>query len=497
MELRNYQLSALDSIAKEYKAGHRHILVCSPTGSGKGVILSEMIRRASLKGSEVLFLVHRREIVEQVATHLENMLVKNGVIMAGEVHDSRHNVSVATIQTLARRIKQKEFNQADIIVVDEAHHAVSAEYLKVIDYFKKNLVVGFTATPCRKTGLGLGNFFESLIVVETIQNLTDQGFLVPIRYFAPSIPDLKGVKMKAGDYDEKQLGEKMMDGQLVGDVVTNWIKYGEGRQTICFTTTVAHSVAVCEAFRESGIPAEHIDGTTDKEERHDILARYRFGDVRILTNCAVFTEGVDIPDIACVFMARPTKSLALYMQCVGRGMRPAKWKTDMILIDHAGVCYEHGPVHEITDWSLDVTKVAANEKNEERKKANKKPIKCPKCHCVYTKQLKCPSCGNIPTAEQLGKDVEYIDGELGEVCFKTKAVKVKASKLEKEHWHSQLQGYAREKGYKEGWIFHKYRAKFGVKPVGMCTTPSKPGPEVLGWIRNQEIKRRFEQKAAK
>jgi len=488
MKLRDYQEQAIQRVAKEYRNGHKAILTVSPTGSGKGVILAEVIRRAVDKGSTVLFLVHRRELLFQTANYLTNFDISHGVILAGEDYTGGHQVEVATIQTIHSRMKRRDYRPADIIIIDEAHNSVTKTYETVIKKLRDNIVIGFTATPCRKTGKGLGSLYDVLVNVETIKELTNQGFLVPVRYYAPSEPDLTKVKMTAGEYNLGDLDAVMRKPKLVGDIVTNWINLGEDRQTVVFTTTVAHSVAVCEAFNEVGIVAEHIDGHTDKSERGEIIWRFRNGYTKVICNCAVLTEGVDIPDIGCVVMARPTKSLALYMQCIGRGMRPVEGKSDMIFIDHAGSCLEHGPVDEITDWTLDENETNSNKKNDERKERNSKPITCPMCSRVYTGQLKCPACGHIPEAQTYGKEVDYIDGDLGEVCFKSGTVKKKEKKPDKKAWHSQLTAYAKQKGYKSGWVWHKMQAKFGTCPrtVGELTPPT---PEVLSWIRSQNIRR--------
>lgn len=490
MQLRPYQENALRQVRHAYANGKRSVLVVSPTGSGKGVILSQLIRQANDKGAKVLFLVHRREILFQVSRYLDNQLIPHGVILAGEDYDYGNNVELATVQTISRRMKRIDYQPADVIVIDEAHHATADVYMDVVKTHQKNLVVGFTATPCRQNGLGLGHLFDHMVTVATIEELTRDGYLVPIRYYAPDEPDLSGVKIVGGDYSERQLEQVMAKPKLVGDVVENWVRLAEGRQTVVFTTTVAHSVMVCDAFNAVGIPAEHVDGKTDKDERAAVLDRFRNGDTRILCNCAVFTEGVDIPDISCVVMARPTKSLSLYLQCVGRGMRPAEDKADMILIDHAGACYEHGPVHEITEWTLDEKTRNTNKKNDERKEKEQRHITCDVCSRVYSGQIKCPDCGTIPEAKRMGKNVDFIDAELGLVCFKTNLAKVKARIEDKQRWYSELLGYARAKGFKPGWAYHKYRDLFGVAPSHQLQKRSEnPGPEVLAWIRGQAARR--------
>lgn len=496
MQLRPYQQNALDSIRAAFRSGKRRVMVCSPTGSGKGVMLSNVINSAAAKGSRVLFLVHRTEILYQVSDYMDHYEIRHGIIKAGEIHDPRHNVDLASVQTMIRRIKQKDFGSYDMIVVDEAHHATASTYVEIIEKYQPKLLIGFSATPCRKSGMGLGTLFDELVIVATMNDLIEQGFLVPIRYYAPFEPDLKGVKLTAGDYNEKQLNMVMMQGAITANIVQKWRDLGEGRQTICFTTTVAHSIALCEKFQAEGIHAEHVDGSTDPEERKEILRRYAAGEFKILCNCAVFTEGVDIPSISCVLMARPTKSISMYLQCVGRGMRLADGKQDMILIDCAGVYWEHGPVQEITNWTLNEKTKMESAKNKERKERNSRPITCLNCDLVYTGQLKCPKCGTVPVKEKYGMDVEEIDAVLGEIVYKggtgsdkRKAAKKAVTMEEKQAFYSQLITHSRNKGYKDGWVARQYREKFDVWPKGLNWVAEPIREPVANWIKSQNIRR--------
>jgi DNA repair protein RadD len=495
MQLRPYQQNALDRIREAFRNQKRKVMVCSPTGSGKGVMLASVINSAAAKGTKVLFLVHRTEILFQVSDYMDHYAIPHGIIKAGEIYDPRHNVDLASVQTMVRRIKHKDFGHYEMIVIDEGHHSTAATYIEIIEKYAPKLLIGFTATPCRKSGMGLGALYNELIIVETMANLVDQGYLVPVRYFAPFEPDLKGVKLTGGDYNEKQLSMTMMQGAITANIVEKWKQLGEDRQTVCFTTTVAHSIAVCEKFRAEGIDAEHVDGATDPEERKDILKRYARGEFKILCNCAVFTEGVDIPSISCVIMARPTKSIVMYLQCVGRGMRLADGKTDMILLDMAGVYWEHGPITEITNWTLNENTKMVSKENEKRKERNSRPITCLSCHHVYTGQLKCPHCGTIPVKERYGQDVEEIDAVLGEIVYKGGTGKEKSKKAkqftmeEKQSWYSQFLQHTKNKGFKEGAAAHLYRDKFGVWPNQLSKTPKAITSTVQDWLMYQNIKR--------
>lgn len=487
-ELRDYQQRAVDETRRAIAEGYRSIMIQSPTGSGKGVILSYIINSANMKGKTVLFLVHRSEILYQVSDYMDKYEITHGIIKAGEEPNYTHPVQLASFQTIHRRMKFYS-DTFDLIVIDESHHSTAKTYLEVITAFKKNIILGFSATPTRKNGMGLGNLFDKLIQVASIQELTDKGFLAPVRYFAPVQIDLSGVKLQAGDYNEKQLEPVMLKEGLIAGIVEYWQKYGEGRKTVVFATGVAHSVAIKEKFLAAGIVAEHLDGTTPKEVRAEIIRYFKKGDIQILVNCQILTEGVDVPDIACVILARPTKSLPMYMQMLGRGMRVFDGKKDMILLDHAGCVYEHGFVHEITEWELDETKQTENKKEKKRKEKNSKPINCPECCHVYTGQLKCPQCGNIPEKKQFGQDVDYIDGQLGEVCYKTKkAAPEKFSKEMKQEWFCQLTYYAKQKGYKEGWVAQQYRSRFSVWPKGLdYHVPPGQNSDVLNWIKSKQI----------
>jgi superfamily II DNA or RNA helicase len=490
-ELRPYQQRAMSEIKQAIATGYQSIMIQSPTGSGKGVMLSHIINLCHQRGSSVLFLVHRQEILYQVSEYMDKYGIEHGIIKAGEKHEDHHPVQLASFQTITRRLKSPYIKQADVIIVDEAHHATAETYLRVIEQFKKKVVLGFSATPSRQSGQGLGNMFDTMIQVATIKELTTLGFLAPVRVYAPVKPDLAGVKVVAGDYQKDQLESAMMKSGIVKDVVGHYQQYGQGRKAICFATGVKHSMALCQQFHSAGITAAHVDGKTPKEDRDSILARFKTGNIQIIVNCMIFTEGVDVPDIGCVILARPTKSLPMYLQMVGRGTRAIKGKTDCILLDHAGAVHEHGFPDEVTEWELSTTSKTVNNKQEQRKKKESEPIGCPVCGLLYTAQLQCPGCGNIPTLKQIGKDIEYIDGVLGEVVRKSSKRVKEPTRDEKESWFRQFKRYAMQRGHKPKSADCKYKEKFGVWPNRFqhLSPAMAVSEEVLNWIRHTNIKR--------
>ena len=300
--------------------GKRRALLVAPTGAGKSVIAADVIDDYVTEGNRTLVLVHRRELVAQMSEKLHMSGVDHGVIQAGYPTRAGAMVQVASIQTLhARAVRSSRMVMpaADLIVVDEAHHIRARSYRQIIEQYPDAILLGMTATPCRSDGRGLGNMFDCIVECPNIAELIEGGFLVPTMVYAPTQPDLKGVKIVRGDYAESQLAERMDQASLVGDIVTHWLRLAERRRTVVFATSVAHSAHLRDEFRAAGVWAEHIDGSTPVEERDAILAKLNSGAVELVCNCMVLTEGWDQPAVSCLVLARPTKSMGLYRQMVG------------------------------------------------------------------------------------------------------------------------------------------------------------------------------------
>jgi superfamily II DNA or RNA helicase len=355
-QLRDYQQQALDELRRGIAAGHKTQVLMAPTGAGKTTIASAMKQGAMLKGKRAFFVVDSLELVEQAVARFEADGLEVGVIQGQhELTNYAKPVQVCTIQTLrARWDRICAAFRPDLLVIDECH-VLHKDHVRIIEACVKEgvPVIGLSATPFRK---GMGLVFDRLVVTATLRSLTEQGYLVPALCYAPSVPDLTGVKSNGGDWVEDALAEVMGDAKLIGDVVENWCRLAEGRQTIVFGCNVAHSRELARQFSLAGVRAAHVDGYTDIAERTQIIDAFRAGRIRVLCNVAVLTKGFDAPETACVVLARPTKSLMMHYQMMGRGLRTADGKKDclaagtQVLTDKGLVNIEHVTLdHKVWD----------------------------------------------------------------------------------------------------------------------------------------------------
>ena len=385
--LRPYQRAALEGLRAAISRGRRRVLLVLPTGGGKTTIAAEMIHGAVRRGRKVLFVAHRKELIDQASQRLDQFAVPHGVIMAG--HRRWHPlmpVQVASVQTLVRR----QAPPADLVIVDEAHHARARTYQRILDHYPHAPVIGLTATPWRTDGRGLGELFEDIVAPVSIRELTEQGYLVPVTGFAYDSPDLRAVRTRGGDYERRGL-ELAMGGQVIaGHIVERYLEHGRGKRAILFATSVRHSLDLVSRFQAAGVRAEHLDGETDRDTRERILARLASGATQVVSNVGVLTEGWDCPSVEICILARPTQSVALYLQMVGRVLRPAPGKTVARIHDHAGCILMHGLPSAERDYSL--TSDTASAKGESE--AMRALRQCQQCYAIYEPRgPACPMCG--------------------------------------------------------------------------------------------------------
>lgn len=504
LKLRGYQEENFNQLRNAYGKGNRKVLYQAATGSGKTVVASMVTKLAVEKGNRVMPVAHRRELIHQFADKLSMMDVYSGKVMAGEPLHIGRSVQVGSIQTLwARYLKEKRIalHAPDLIVIDEAHRSLSNTYLKLMAAFPDAWVLGLTATPVRTDGRGLGHIYEEMVQSPSVQELTDMGFLVPVVPYGGSVADLKGIGMSAGDYNKNELEERQNTPDLVGDCVMNWLKLAEGRPTMVFASGVKHSLALEEAYQNVGVKALHVDANTHKQDRDNILEKLTNGEIQVVTNCMVYTEGTDCPAISCIQNASPTKNIAKYLQVIGRGMRPDNNKDNCLYLDHSGTTMMHGFVEDPIPWSLD-TKGKLQVRVAEQREQELKQFQCVDCGCIWSGKIRCPDCGR--RLELKGEMKDYTEAEL--INLKRKEPKKPKEPVytreDKQKFYSELSGYASglgrksTKAYSPGWVAHKYRAKFGVWPRGMDEHILEPSKLTKGWIINQNIRYAKGRKAA-
>jgi superfamily II DNA or RNA helicase len=327
-----------------------------------------------------------------------------------------------------------------------------------------------------------------MVVGPSVQELIDLEFLVPTRVYAPASIDVKGVKTQGGDYVASQLEERVNKAKVIGDIVGCYLQFGAGKSAIAFFPGVTSSMHCTEEMVKAGIKAAHIDGTTPKDERDAILEQLRTGEIRVVCNCMVLTEGFDAPDVGCIIIARPTKNLGLYLQVVGRGLRPAPGKAHCIVIDHADCTRRHGFAEDPIEWTLDPDKKAGvNKKARKEEGHSHRILECPSCSTLMTAGQPCPACGFKPMRQPKALLTE--DGELGLLGRDKRAKAKEWSVEEKLDFYAQLRWIAQDRGYADGWAWHKYKAKFDKGPPnGPKPDPAYPKPETLNWVRSQQIR---------
>jgi superfamily II DNA or RNA helicase len=356
------------------------------------------------------------------------------------------------------------------------------------------ILIGLTATPCRSDGLGLGAIFDILVECPQVSDLINLGFLVPTKTYAPaeSALDLRGIHTQSGDYVVSELAERVNTDPLVGDIITHWYKHAVGLMTIVFAVNVAHSRHIANEFVKAGIVAEHLDGSTPRTERDAILARLASGKTQVVVNCKVLTEGFDLPDVGCIVLARPTKQIGLYRQMVGRGLRPAKGKKCLVVLDHSGAIYRHGRIEDPIEWTLSPDERAANRAHAARRVRDtdgsyqSRIVDCKGCGAKRVSGEACVHCGWYP--RRPAEAIVFDDGDLHPYDPNSRTAKpAGADPNDRMRWHAMFVHIAQQRGYKPGWAAHKYKEKFGVWPLRSQPTPQEPSSEVLSWIRSRNI----------
>ncbi len=388
MKLRAYQEEAIRLLRLKLLAGLLRLVLGAPCGFGKTLCAAEMIRSAVGKGKKVVFVAPRRELIDQTMDKLYRFGVEAGVIMASDPRaDSYLPVQVCTIQTLARRLDR--LPPADLIIIDECHGALSQSHKNVLERYGNIPVIGLTATPFRADKRGLADVFQDIVVTATTRELMDQGFLVEADYFAYTCPELHEIKTVGGDYEKEALGLATNTNIIVGSIVREYLTHAAGRRAIVFAVNVEHSEHIVAEFRASGIAADHVDANTPTAQRKQSIADFNSGKILVMSSVGIFSEGFDAPAAEVAILARPTKSLALFIQQVGRVLRtsPETGKQRALVHCHSGNILRHGLVEDPRSYALTATSDRV-----------RKLYTCPLCSVVIgaiKPDGTCPKCGEL------------------------------------------------------------------------------------------------------
>lgn len=471
--LRPHQERAITMLRQSLSGGKRRPIMQLPTGAGKTVIAAAIVDGARRKGNRVLFVVPSISLIDQtVQAFYEEGLTDVGVIQGmHQMTDWSQPIQVASVQTLMRR----NLPDAQVAIIDEAHNWFSfyAKWMADPAWAQKP-IIGLSATPWTK---GLGKHYDDLIIAATTAELIEAGYLSRFRVFAPSHPDLTGVRTLAGDYHEGDLSDAMNKSPLVADIVQTWLRRGENRPTLCFGVDRAHAKNLQQQFDAAGVTTAYIDAYTDLAERAEIARKFHASEVKVVCNVGCLTTGIDW-DVRCIVLARPTKSEMLFVQIIGRGLRTAEAKDDCLILDHSDT---HLRMGFVTDIRHDELNDGSERTNSKREKPAALPKECAKCAFVKPPKIaECPCCGFKPDRQA---NVEVEDGELLEM----NAGAHKASMAEKQKWYSMLLWIARERGYRSGWSANQYRQKFSVWPRGLSEVHTEPTPEVTSYVKSRMI----------
>lgn len=439
-KLHPYQNELVANARKELAKGKHSVLLVSPAGSGKSVIIAEIARLATEKNGHVLFMVHRKELIEQIT---------------GSFHTNEVQMDRTTIMTVGRIVNRLDrLPKPSLIITDETHHSLAKTYRTIYDYYENVPRLGFTASPWRMSGQGFTDVYESMVEGPQVEWLIENGFLAPYKYYSVNLID--GDKLKkssTGDYTKNSIDDAI-GGTIYGDVIQNYRKLADGKQAIVYCHSVDFSKQVADAFRQEGIAAEHADAKTSKVEREKIMSNFRSGALKVLCNVDLISEGFNVPDCEVVILLRPTESLVLHIQQSMRSMRYKPGKR-AIIIDHVANYMKHGLPDTPRKWTLEERERKGNKKTD----SDAIPIKqCPQCMSVMLSSISICECGHEFIAE---RNMEVEEAELVEITkdFTLQTNYIVTKSVDELSTMEELKAYRKAKGYKPGWVYYQAKLK--------------------------------------
>lgn len=459
---RPYQLKIEADVRTAFAAGHRSVMVTSPVASGKTVVFSRISAGVYQKRKRVLVLAHRRELIYQISDTLKTMGVPHGTILGGQPGVPRHHVIAAAVQTAYKRMRF--LPQPDLIIADEAHRCVEdSAFGKIIENFPAARVLGVSASPQRTDRRPLSGIFDTLVHGPSVAELVALGYLPPPEVYAPVRPDMDAVSVRRGDFVTAQSEAQMNKPSITGCAVEHYKKLAYGKRAIVFCVSIKHAESVAHEFTAVGFRAAHIDGTMADYERQQRLHDFASGNIPILTTVDLCNEGLDVPGIEAAILLRPTMSVIVHIQQMGRAMRAAPGKDKAIIIDACGNVFRHGLPDEHREWSL---------AGEEREKAQAVPrvITCERCFAAY-RSPPCPRCGHVNHVKS--RTIKQVDGDLAMVAganeYDTPTTGDLLKDLEKQY--AILKRVAARRGWADpsGWAFNMVSKRLADKLASGAT----------------------------
>lgn len=462
VQLRPYQEKIIEDVRAELRAGRRRILIQLATGGGKTNIAGFIARGITERRKRLWFLCPRDFLLDQTSATFRNIGIPHGFIAAGRPYNPYQPIQICGVGTVTRRLDQ--LTPPDYFIWDETKHIAAASWDRIFKWAPNAIHFGLDATPWRLDGRGLGDYYETMVCGPSVSWLIGHGFLSGYRAFAPTAPSLAGVHTVAGDYNRGELGVVMDQGQIIGDMVRHYREKADGKRAVYFGVSVEHSKHIAATFNANGIAACHLDGSSTTNERRRVCRAFAIGELGIISNVDILGEGFDVAaqsgvdaQIECVGLARPTKSLSLHLQQIGRALRPKPDGSPAVILDHASNLLTHGLPDDDREWSL-----KGAEKRRGASGGGPPVRQCPSCYAVQRASVaRCGYCGHQHVVE--GRKVEEIAGELAEVDSEglQRHRDFVVRKIEERECRTTAdwERLGRARGHAPGWAYHMFRVR--------------------------------------
>jgi superfamily II DNA or RNA helicase len=448
IKLRDYQEDCIRQIFDKLRDNNRLILYAA-TGAGKSEIAAYLANDAMKDGFPVLMIARGRDLVGNLSERLDKYRIDHSVYMAGNIRLNKSKlIQICSSDTLKSRKDYPFLDRKCLVILDEQHK----DYSEIIEIYKDKFIIGFTGTPFGNNN----HLYDDYICPIEPYELKNLGVLVPEKIYCPHVIDTSSLKIVAGDFKRDQVEQLVTNGDIVGNVVQDYIDLGDSRPSVCFGVSVEHSKQLRDEFISKGISAAHCDANSSDDERKKARIDLESGKIKVLCNVDIFSVGWDCPMVSCIILARPTWSLIWYLQAVGRGLRSYPGKKDCIILDNAGNVYRHGLAYRPRTISM--------EKKESGKKARTGDLTirtCKECFSIFeTPAICCPYCG----AEPVIREVKKVDGVLMEYSEGEEERRVRLI-TEAQNSFYKLQWVASSKGLSTQWIRDQISKKYGIETL--------------------------------